>query len=466
MAGAEQNERETYRVIVLSRDGTQVLLVPNGGHQTLPSVEIPRWQRVAENLTAAVDSNWGEEVICIFDPASDSPTDGAVTRYQAAEHLCTRSNPKMPTYWAPVSTLSQDSLADGRDYAAIKQVTAVCNGEMGAESAGPFSRLGWFSELRNWIESVVEPIGLHVNGRFQQLNASASFSLIRFETDGPALWFKAVGEPNQREFTITCLLAQLFPEYLPQILGRRPDWNGWLSREAPGKLLSDVQEQVRWEQASASLAKLQIQSIDRGSQVLGAGARDLGSAALSKLIQPFISVVAQLMERQTKVPPSILDRKDLSALADLLQSAVDATKAIGIPETIGHLDLNPGNIIASENRCAFLDWAEAYVGNPLLSLEYLLEHARRTFGPDSAVLTKMTAAYCARWVGVVSPAAIADALAFAPLLAVFAYAAGSDVWNETQRLEEPATAGYLRSLARRMHREARELADRRALCLQ
>jgi len=466
LASAEQNERETHRVILLSRDGTQVLLVQNGGHQMLPSVEIPRWQRVAENLTVAVENNWGEEVICLFDPASDSPIDGAVTRYQAAEHLCTQSNPKMPTYWAPVSTLSQDSLADGRDYAAIKQVTAVCNGEMGAESAGPFSRLGWFSELRNWIESVVEPIGLHVNGRFQQLNASASFSLIRFETDGPALWFKAVGEPNQREFTITCLLTQLFPEYLPRILGRRPDWNGWLSREAPGKLLSDVQEQVLWEQASASLAKLQIQSIDRGSQVLGAGARDLGSAALSKLIQPFISVVAQLMERQTKVPPSILDRKDLSALADSLQSAVDATKAIGIPETIVHLDLNPGNIIGSENRCAFLDWAEAYVGNPLLSLEYLLEHTRRTFGPDSAVVIQMTAAYCAQWDEVVSPAAIADALAFAPLLAVFAYAAGNDVLKESQRLEEPATAGYLRSLARRMHREAKEMADRRTLCLQ
>ena len=83
-----------------------------------------------------------------------------------------------------------------------------------------FHALGWFSELRNWIESVVEPIGLHVNGRFRQLNASPSFSLIRFETDGPALWFKAVGEPNQREFTITCPLAQLFPDYLPRMFWR------------------------------------------------------------------------------------------------------------------------------------------------------------------------------------------------------------------------------------------------------
>ena len=420
MAIAEQNERETYRVIVLSRDGTKVLLVPIGERQMFPSVDIPRWQRVAENLTAAVESNWGEEVMCLFDLDTDSPTDRVVTRYLAAEHLSTRNNPRMPTYWVPVSMLSQESFVDGRDYAAMKHVTAICNGEIGGASAGPFARLGCFSELRNWIESIVEPMGFHLNGEFRQLNSGPSFCLVRFETDGPALWFKAVGEPNQREFTVTCLLAQLFPEYLPRILGRRPDWNGWLSREVPGKLLSDVQELVLWEQAAVSLARLQVESIGRGAQILSAGARDLGSEALSKLIQLFISVVAQLMKRQTKVPPPILDRKDLSALADSLQSAVDSTKATGIPETIGHLDLNPANIIASENQCAFLDWAEAYVGNPFFSLEYLREHARRTFGIDSAVAAKLTVAYCTQWDELVSPAAIKDALVLAPLLAVFA----------------------------------------------
>ena len=54
-----------------------------------PRWRIPRWQRVAENLTAAVESNWGEEVVCLFDLATDSPSDSTVTRYQAAEHLCT-----------------------------------------------------------------------------------------------------------------------------------------------------------------------------------------------------------------------------------------------------------------------------------------------------------------------------------------------------------------------------------------
>jgi Phosphotransferase enzyme family len=466
LASTEQDEHESYRVIVLSRGGTEVLLAPNSERYMLPSVEIPRWQRVAENLNAAVRGNWGEEVVCLFEPQIERPAAGAVTRYQAAEHLGTRSNPKMPTRWMPLSALCQDSLVDACDYAAIKQVTAACNGEMGGASTGPFSRLGWFSELRNWIEAVGEAAGFHVNGEFRQLNADPSFCLVRFETDGPALWFKAVGEPNQKEFTITSLLAQLFPEYLPRILARRPDWNGWLSGEVRGKLLSELQDKQLWERAASALARLQIQSINSGSQILGAGARDLGSATLSKLIQPFMDVISQLMERQTKIPPAVLERRDLLLLGDSLQSSIEAIEDFAIPETLGHLDLNPGNIIVSENRCGFLDWAEAYVGNPLFSLEYLLEHAQRAFGAGSTARTRLTATYCAQWDGVVSPAAVADALALTPLLAVFAYAAGNDVWRQTEKLQEPTTAGYLRSLARRMHREAGELASRRPLCLQ
>jgi len=308
-------------------------------------------------------------------------------------------------------------------------------------------------------------MGFHLTGEFRQLNASPSFSLVRFETDGPVLWFKAVGEPNLREFAITCALAQRFPGYLPPILAIRPDWNGWLSKEVEGKLLSDVQEPAPWERTAAALARLQIESIDRGSQMLGAGAHDLGSTALSKRIRPFLSSLGQMMERQTKVPPAVLDHADLLALTDSLQTALDALEAAGVPDALGHLDLNPGNIIISDDRCRFLDWAEAYIGNPLFSLEYLLQHARRVFGEASDVRTKMIATYCAEWHVVASPTALTHALAFAPLLAVFAYAAGTDAWRQPQALEEP-TAGYLRSLARRMHREAKQLADRRTLCLQ
>jgi len=465
LATAKQNECETYRVIVFGRSGIEVLLVPGGDRFALPCVEIPRWQRVAESLTAAVNTEWGEEVICLIEPDVSASTNATGIRYQATEHLGANGKSKLPTQWISVSALSHDSLTGPSDYLAIQQSIALCSTEGKESPSGPFARLGWFKELSEWVETVIEPLGFHLNGNVRQLNASRSFSLVRFETDGPALWFKAVGEPNQKEFLITCTLAQLFPSYLPGVLAARPDWNGWLTREAAGKLLCEVWEDALWRRSAAALAELQIDSIAHGARILGAGARDLGAATLSKLIQPFMESMAQLMERQTKVPPATLVRDELLLLGDRIQSALDALEALGIPETLGHLDLNPGNIVVSSSRCVFLDWAEAYVGNPFFSLEYLREHLRRTNRTDSAVETKLVESYCARWEQAVPPAAVAEALALAPLLAVFAYAAGSYASEDAERTQEPATAGYFRSLTRRMHREATELADQRSLCL-
>ena len=104
---ADQTEHETYRVIVLDRAGSQVLIVPNGQHHILPWVELRRGQRVAENLSVAVRHEWGEETLGLFEmPAND---DGP--RYLAAEHFRTRCDPKMPTHWVRVDPLTQNLLS-------------------------------------------------------------------------------------------------------------------------------------------------------------------------------------------------------------------------------------------------------------------------------------------------------------------------------------------------------------------
>ena len=465
LATQAQDERETFGVIVLGQSGTKVLVVPDGDRFALPSVNIPRWQRVAENLTAAVRTEWGEEIICLFEPDDLAGADGTERHYQAAEHWCATGTPKAPTRWVPVSALSADLLTGASDYLAIQRSSAQSDAEDQGSPTGPFARLGWFKELREWVEEVIEPLGFHLNRNFNQLNASPSFSLIRFETDGPALWFKAVGEPNQKEFPITCALAQLFPSYLPSVLATRPEWNGWLTREASGNLLCDVQEDAAREKAAVALAELQISSIDHGARLLQAGARDLGVNALSKMVWPFVETMPQLMERQAEIPPAPLARKELELLGGRIETALEALEALGIPETLGHLDMNPGNIIAAPGRCAFLDWAEAYVGNPFFTFQYLLEHLRRTMGAHSPIETRLIASYRQQWDSIVPRGAIDDALAISPLLAVFAYAVGSNTWQDEDRLQEPTNAGYLRSLTRRMHREASSLIERRSLCL-
>jgi hypothetical protein len=452
---------------MLGRGGTEVLLVPVGNRFALPFVEIPRWQRVAENLTAAVKSEWDEEVVCLFTrDGSSTGAPGEQVRYQVTEHWRTGGEPHTPTQWIPASGLSGDLFADHSDYGAIQQSVAECRSKTPDQEPGPFARLGWFRELSQWVETVAGSEGLHLNGRFHQSNASPTFSLIRFETNGAAVWFKAVGEPNQREYSITRTLAKLFPDYLPPILGERPDCNGWLTKEAQGSNLAETQDCALWETVASGLARLQIDSIGHCERIRAAGAHDLRIVCLCDMVQPFLEAMAELMDRQTKTPPAVLSRSELAYLGERVREAVVMRKDLGIPDTLGHLDLNPGNIIVSPSQCVFLDWAEAYLGNPFFSLEYLLEHLRRAFGTNSTIEARLIELYCARWKQVIPRHAITEALELAPLLAVFAYAAGSNAWADEQGLQDPGTAGYLRSLTRRMNREAHALADRRSLCLQ
>jgi hypothetical protein len=464
MESTQQSDRETYRAIVLGQGGNELLLKPAGEGYLLLSVEIPRWQRLAENMTVAVRNEWGQEAICLFNPNVSAPVTAPNDHSYQVMECFGPARPHPGAEWVPVSSLSERTFADPADQVAVQRSLAECARDAGAVALRPFARLGWFRELQGWIEEVIGPLGFHLAGSFSQLNASPSFSLVRFETSGPAVWFKAVGNPNLREFPITLALARLLPQYLPPILAARPEWNGWLALEVEGTNLDETQDTQHWNTAASGLAKLQIESIGRCGALVDSGARDLSASALLKLVRPFLDAMGQLMEQQTKVSPRVLSRSELILLGEQIEEALSLSTDLRIPDALGHLDLNPGNVILSQGHSVFLDWAEAYVGNPLFSFQYLIEHFRRIVGMNVTAESGLTSAYAEEWQSLVSPENLADALAFAPMLAVFAYAAVNDTWSDEARLRDPRLAGYLRSLTRRMHREANRLRDRSALC--
>ena len=286
-----------------------------------------------------------------------------------------------------------------------------------------------------------------------------------FRSGGPAVWFKAVGAPNLREFSITLTLGQLFPSYVPHVFATRPEWNGWLAHEIQGVNLGDSQDAKQWIAAAASLAHLQIDSIGKQSQLLDSGARDFRVPALLDIVVPLLDVMAQLMEEQIKVPPVPLTREEVLALRDHIYGALLQIQELPIPEGLGHLDLNPGNVIVSPTSCRFLDWTEAYVGHPFYSFEHLLEHFRRAVQRSWESEAQLKAAYAGPWRKFFASADIARGMALAPLLAVFAYAAGYDAWKNKQQLLDPKVAGYLRSLARRLKHEADQLVHQKTAYL-
>ena len=460
-----QDDRDTYRLIITRRNGSELLCLPDGPFHSLPSVDIPRWQRVAEPIRNAVNTHFNLDAYSLFTCPCETPTsETRRTLFQAME--CVRPDGPVPrtASWVPISSLMIDSFRDAQDFRSICNALRALSHDTETGNEGPFAKPGWLRELCNWIAQQIEPLKFRLTGNFRQLNASSSFSLIRFETTDAAFWFKAVGAPNLHEFAISQTLARSLPNYVPSVLATKPEWRGWLMADGGGVTLNDVQDPVAWQTALTTFANLQIDSIGLEDEFLEAGCRDLRLAALLELVDPFLDAMAGLMKQQSKVPPPILCQQQLLDMSAVLKDALLCLGALRIPDALGHSDFNPGNIIVGPERCTFLDWAEAHVGHPFLTFEYFLAHLRKDYPKLTPLESELRASYSRIWSSLASPEQIAQAHSFSPLVAVYAYAVSSNVWRDPERLKVPGFQGYLRSLTRRMKQEADSMQQRRVEC--
>ena len=446
---------DLYRILLLQKHRSEILVSGERPPFTLPCVEIPRWERVAENVNVAFRKRYGISAICVFTPEPSAPTtDTEPPLYQVMETREGAIGAPDEMHWLPVNSLSDRSFADEQDLfatnAALRQIIEFQSGAI----AGPFGRPGWIEEFLCWARQEVEPYGLRLNGELRQLNASPTFALLRLDTDSEAVWFKAVGEPNLREFEISVRLASLFAGFVPTIIATHPVWHGWLTTEFAGSTLDQAPDSGAWERAAHTLAEIQIASIGKTDQLLEVGCRDLRIARLLTLVDPFMEVMSQLMEQQRKTPPPVLGKSELHTLGTRIKDALSAWAQLNIPDTLGHLDFNPGNILCSADQCVFLDWAEAYVGPPFLTLEYLRVHSDRIRGDKETQSEPVAGCYRDIWASVLTPRVIADGQKLARVLAAFSYAVGTEQWREPQSVSGQRLAGYFRSLTRRMQREA------------
>lgn len=465
MCNRVQIEFDVWRLIILRRNASEFLVFETNSCFRLPCVEIPAHTRLAQALNDQVKALWDLEVYSLYPLPANTPGPGSpVARYHVIEALQYEAVAPPAARWIPMRLPMEGRFIEAEDFAAVQ--TWIKN-LVGRNSTGlsAFDNPGWFFILKDWIQKALRPFQMTLTGDFVQFNASATFSLIRFTTDGDAVWFKAVGEPNLHEFSISVTLARLFPEYLPSLFATQPACHGWLTADAGGPPLNEAKVSSAWIEAATALAGLQTASVGSIDDLLEAGCRDLRVGTLLEWVDPFLEVIAKLMEEQSKTPPPILSRQELSDLGRTLKSALHRLQSVGIPDTLGHGDFNSGNILVGSERCVFIDWAEAHVGHPFLTFEYLISHLRKNYPALIQFEAAIRSSYALPWQAVSLPEHVSEAFLFSPLVAVFAYAVAGNSWRDPERLMIPQRHGYLRSLARRMKVEADSVPRRRVECL-
>lgn len=439
-------ERIEYRLVMIEANSMRILAAASAAAPSLPRGSIPAYTRVAGALNEAIEQRYGLRTLQL------AILPGAEGLHACAVHEIIGSQEAIPS---SLSFVALDEIASNELTEAERSVVLrIMKGE--ASELGRFARLGWVDEL--FAKTCIHR-GRGSTPVIRQLNQGIDFCLLNLkEADGRNLWFKAVGEPNTREYALTQELTRDFPEHLPKLVARIPEWNGWISEGVTGAPLNHSIGKAPWEQALAALAFMQRNSVDNTLRLYRAGAKEWTCVRLRSLLNPFFEEAELAMRAQTSTEAKPIDCKNLQRLQANIESALIAIGHSGIPETLVHGDIGHGNIVISPDGPVFLDWAETYIGPPFLSAEHLLADLERSQPELSRDRSYLRLCYAMHWRDYTSPASLAQVSARAPAVAAFAYALAA--WEAHSRRPDPTCVWpLLRSLLRRIKRELESTSE-------
>lgn len=421
-----------YRLIVIEPRSQRVLVIGKGGSPSLPCALVDPSTRTALALTDHIGKHFGISTVLL----------SVLGRNQqmgpCAVHEVIRGEDSSRLSLKTIDAISAAELLDQERLAIVK----IMRGE--AAGLGQFDRLGWLGEFMHETRKLwsSRPVVRHIHH-------GSDFCLMNFsQANGPNWWFKAVGEPNSHELSITAELARNYPKYLPKIVAPLPAWNGWIAENVAGEPLNQSTSQWQWKEILETLAIMQRDSAKKLQLLCGRGAKVRSLQRLQSYFDPFFEEARSAMLAQTSTKVRAIANQDLDCLRKDIERAFSAVSIPELPDTVLHGDLGPGNLILSPHGPVFLDWAEAGIGHPFVTAEHLLAIHQR-FRPEQVTERHLLRHfYAEHWEDCASTGLLERVLTFSPAVAVFAYALC--VWDRNRSQTRPTrTWPLLRSLVRR-----------------
>jgi hypothetical protein len=223
----------------------------------------------------------------------------------------------------------------------------------------PYARPGGPDADLAWALGVVARIGLVPTGPPIQVRTWNLSSLWRIPVEGETLWLKVVPPFFAHEGAIIEALAG---GPVPRLLAR--DGARVLMPEIPGEDLYSATGPALLPMIDL-LVGLQRTWAGREDALLALGLPDLRPPTLIPALR---SVIARNADD--------LAPEDLAVLSDFdrgLEARFAAIAECGLPDTLVHGDVHPGNLRGSGDQLTLLDWGDCAVGHPLLDQPAFLD---------------------------------------------------------------------------------------------
>jgi Phosphotransferase enzyme family len=270
----------------------------------------------------------------------------------------------------------------------------------------------WLDEAVGWVEAELERLGRRATGHVQQPHVRPWSTVLRIPTAEGDVWFKACMPALAHEVAVVEALSRRRPDCLPELLAADAA-RGWMLQADAGtrlrELLEGTHDYGSWTEILPRYAHLQIDAAEIVHELHQAGAPDRGLAALPVAFE-------SLLGRQRDLEPSAVNR--LRKRAPRVRELCRELGALDLPETIQHDDLHSGNVFLDEGRYLFIDWGDACLAHPFLTLHVTMRVLAYELGlaEGARELDRFRDAYLEPWTAFRPAAELVSALPAADLL--------------------------------------------------
>jgi hypothetical protein len=238
----------------------------------------------------------------------------------------------------------------------------------------------WVAEAVEWIDANVDRAG-----DIDHFHSYPWATAFRVPTDDGPVWFKACIDELAPEVGTLELLGARRPDLVPRLItGDRS--RGWMLLADAGERMRELESQPgqleRWERAVSEYAQLQLDVADDAEAFVAAGVPDRRGMLLAEQLERLLEDGDAL---QPAVDEALSDAEvaEVRALVPRIAGEVQQLASLDLPETIQHDDLHDANVFVRDGRYRIIDWGDACVANPLLSLSVALGVVASRFGIEA-----------------------------------------------------------------------------------
>jgi fructosamine-3-kinase len=220
----------------------------------------------------------------------------------------------------------------------------------------PWARPGWRAEAEAWIRSSLDPLGLEVSEIAVARQWPLS-SVLRVDTAGGTVYFKAAFAPFRHEPGVTQALARELPALVPEVLATDRE-RGWMLVRA---LSGESVDRAAWPEAFSTLARIHATWSGREEEILALGAQD---------------------RRLGRLERELANAVDDASAVERLRGRSSALAGLAIPHTLVHGDFHPWNAAGERDHVVIYDWSDACLAHPLFDFATFTQFADDDVWPE------------------------------------------------------------------------------------